>query len=171
MDDDVFEIIQDMNLKFCINKGGYFQSTSHIIKLPCMTKKKRLLLHQLVFIIKTKTEPTSTVDHIDRNKSNNCFFNLRLATVKQQNNNRGKMKSNTSSYIGVCHQHYVDKRRKKNNVYEYWRTQIRKPNNKIETKLFPYTENGKIAAAHYYDTKAREYFGKFAVLNFPDEIV
>lgn len=164
VDDDIFEIIQDMDLKFYVMKNGYFYSTKWI-KLSGMEKKKRLLLHQFVWILKAGTEPTLTVDHEDRNKSNNQYSNLRLATSQQQKHNRGRQKSNTSGYIGVSHQHL--NKRNKTGGNHYWRASIRKPDGKIEAKLFPYTDEGLIASAHWYDSKSIEYFGEFAVLNFP----
>lgn len=169
VDDDVFDVIQQMDLKFCIHKcTGYFYSTSHNIQLPGMIKKKPLQLHRFVWILKTRTEPSLTIDHIDRQPTNNQFSNLRLATKREQVQNQGKRKDNTSGYIGVCHQHRVDKRRKKNNVHDYWIMSIMDQNGKREVKHFPYTEAGKLAAARWYDSKAKQYFGEFhGQLNFP----
>ena len=164
IDDDIFEMIQKMGLKFCINNYGYFQSTVKV-KLPGMNKKKYLLLHRFVWFLKTGIEPTSEIDHIDRDPGNNQFFNLRLASRQQQNQNQGKRKNNTSGYIGVSHYHMNKKR--KNGGNHYWLTQIRSPDGHYEAKYFSFTEAGKIAAAKYYDAKAIEYHGEFAVLNFP----
>ena len=165
VDDDVFETIQEMGLKFSIDKrenNGYFRSTTEI-KLTGMTEKKRLQLHHFVLILKTSEEPAISVDHIDRNPLNNQFENLRLATVKQQNQHKGKRKDNTSGLIGISHHH--DKR---GNGYDYWFTHIQKPDGKQKHKCFPYTPEGKIEAAKFYDKKAREYFGDFCGdLNFP----
>ena len=169
VDDDVFETIKEMNLKFSIQPNGYFRSTAEV-KFPGMMKKKRLLLHQLVWILKTSEEPTSEVDHIDRNKSNNQFENLRLASRREQQQHRGKLKNNTSGYSGVDHYHKVSKYKNKTYENDYWRTSIRNQNGKLKQKYFPYNEAGKRAAGKYYDQKAREYHGEFhGELNFPDE--
>ena len=166
VDDDVFETIKEMRSKFCIMKKGYFISTK-FIQLPGMTEKKRLSLHHFVFTLKTGELPIRSVDHIDRNRANNKFENLRLATRKEQQHNRGKLNNNTSGYIGVCHIH---KANKYNNEYDYWLTQIHNPAGKNEVKTFPFTDDGLIAAATWYDKKAIEYFGEFhGELNFPDE--
>ena len=157
-----------MCLKFCIDKDGYFISTTEI-KLPGMNKKKCLLLHRFVWIIKTGTEPNKTVDHIDIDKFNNQFENLRLATRKEQSQHRGKLKNNTSGYIGVCHQHQVEKRNNKPWSKDYWRARIQNPDGKNEVKIFPYDDEGKIEAAKWYDAKAKQYFGNFAgELNFQE---
>ena len=164
VDDDVFEIIKNMGLKFCIKKDGYWYLTKRI-QLPGMTEKKSLLLHRFIWILKTGELPIRSVDHIDINKSNNQFSNLRLATRKQQSQHQGKQKNNTSGFVGVSFLH--DKR---GNGYDYWRARIHNPNGKNETKSFPCTETGKIAAAKYYDSKAKEYFGEFhGQLNFPED--
>ena len=165
IDDDVFDVIQEMNLKFSIMSDGYWLATSHMIQLPGMNKKKRLLLHVFVYILKTGIEPNKTVDHIDIDKSNNQFGNLRLATRQQQNQHQSKRKNNSTGYIGVSHQHNVNKYNKK---YDYWRAFIYKPDGHREYKIFPYTEAGKLEAVRWRDQKAREYYGDFAVLNFPD---
>ena len=170
VDDDVYETIQKMGLKFCVDKRGYFQLTTEI-RLPCMAKKKCLLLHRLVWILKTGEEPSSEVDHQDRNPANNCFSNLRLATKREQSHNQNKRKNNSSEFIGVDHQHKVNNHYKnKTYEYDYWRARIRKSDGKRETKTFPYTDAGKLEAGRWYDSKAREYRGEFAgELNFPDE--
>ena len=166
VDDDVFETIQEMGLKFSIDKRenkGYFRSTTEI-KLQGMTEKKRLQLHRFVWLLKTREEPTSEVDHIDINPSNNQFSNLRLATRREQQQHRCKMKNNTSGYVGVSYSY--DKR---GNGYDYWFTHIQKPDGKQKHKCFPYNEAGKRAAGKYYDQKVIEYRGKFhGELNFPD---
>ena len=99
VDDDVFETIQKMCLKFYINNKGYFLTTAKV-KLPGTMKKKQLLLHHFVWFLKTNELPSSTVDHIDINQLNNMFSNLRLATMQEQQRHRGKFKSNTSGFIG-----------------------------------------------------------------------
>jgi predicted RNA-binding protein associated with RNAse of E/G family len=42
------------------------------------------------------------VDHIDRDKGNNAWHNLRLADGVQQQGNRGPSSNGTTGYRGVC---------------------------------------------------------------------
>lgn len=168
VDDDIAETIQQMKLKFRIQPNGYFRSTTKI-ELPEMKKRKQLLLHRLVWILKTGEEPMSSLDHIDRNKSNNMFENLRLASRREQQHNQAKRKDNTSGFIGVCHKHNVGKSYK-NGYRDYWYTRIQRPDGHREQKYFQYNDEGLITAAKYYDSKAIEYFGDFCgELNFPDD--
>jgi hypothetical protein len=57
--------------------------------------------HRLAFLYMRNIWPKETVDHINNKRWDNSWNNLRLATYKQNLVNRGRMKSNTSGYVGV----------------------------------------------------------------------
>lgn len=95
-----------------------------------------------------------TVDHIDRNPLNNQYSNLRLATPAQQQQNKGMSSRNTSGFIGV-HLH------RQTGKYRAVISVDKKP---IHLGLFDDSEE----AARVRDRAATEYFGEFAVLNFPN---
>jgi hypothetical protein len=59
------------------------------------------LLHRLVWKLRTGKEPPEFLDHIDGDKSNNAFNNLRPATRTKQKWNSKTHKNNTSGYRGV----------------------------------------------------------------------
>ena len=83
--------------------------------------KQRQLAHRYAWIYVNGDIPKGLqIDHINRNKSDNCISNLRLATIGQNQHNRDKSKNNTSGYKGIV----WDKSRNK------WRAQI-KINNKV----------------------------------------
>jgi hypothetical protein len=95
------------------------------------------------------------VDHVNRNGLDNRRENLRLATKGQNAMNRGKVNKKTSSFKGV---HWSESSRK-------WRAVIYINKKQIHLGLFVCEEE----AARTYDAKARDLFGDFARLNFPDE--
>ena len=69
---------------FSITNKGYYR-----MPLYKNGKQKCHHIHKLVakaFILNPENKPT--VDHIDRNKQNNCVDNLRWATYKEQIANR-----------------------------------------------------------------------------------
>lgn len=44
----------------------------------------------------------SSVDHLDRNKENNCISNLRCVSVSVNNRNMSMMSRNKTGVVGVC---------------------------------------------------------------------
>jgi hypothetical protein len=59
------------------------------------------LQHRVAFLLMTGRWPREQIDHIDLNRSNNSWANLREATNKQNMENRGLQANNTSGYVGV----------------------------------------------------------------------
>jgi hypothetical protein len=94
-------------------------------------------------------------DHWNGNGLDNRRENLRPCNNSQNGANRGKQRNNTSGYKGVF----------ANNGGRQWMA-------KIEVKLqsrYLGSFSTKEAAARAYDIAAKEAFGEFAVLNFPDQ--
>lgn len=85
--------------------AGHFQSDNYI---RITIDGVKILAHRAAYAVMTGVWPTHQVDHIDGNKSNNKWSNLRHATNKLNCANRGKQKRNTSGYKGV----YLTKRGK-----------------------------------------------------------
>jgi hypothetical protein len=95
-----------------------------------------------------------TVDHINGNTLDNRRSNLRFATRSQQNMNKGVPSNNTSGFKGA----YLDKRDQR------WAASIWINGEKKSLGYHDAAED----AARAYDRAARELFGEFASLNFPD---
>lgn len=70
-------------LKPCFDKDGYKKVT-----LSKQGVEKQYFVHRLVATMYVKNlDNKETVDHIDGNKTNNYYLNLRWATHKEQNEN------------------------------------------------------------------------------------
>ena len=93
------------------------------------------------------------VDHLDHDRNNNSVTNLRWVSSQSNNMNRTKAvtKATTSTYKGVS---YVRKR----NV---WEARIKYNNETYRLGYWDVEED----AAHAYNVKAIELFGKYAFLN------
>lgn len=117
--------------------------------------RKRLLLHRVILARKVGRElgRDEYTDHENRNGLDNRRSNLRIATPRQNIMNKGIQKNNHSEFKGV---HREDKK---------WRAQIKVGKKLIVIGLFDEVE----IAAKAYDAMARQYFGEFAFLNFPNE--
>jgi hypothetical protein len=62
------------------------------------------MAHRLIWLYKTGQDPASLqIDHVDGNRSNNCFANLRLATSEENARNRKGHKNSKVKLKGVSY--------------------------------------------------------------------
>lgn len=110
-------------------------------------KGKPWKAHRLVFILHTGSYP-NCIDHINGNKADNRWENLRPATRGQNNQNQSMRSDNTSGFKGV----YYLKRNKK------WAAQVTVDGEQKYLGLYPSEfEAGEVAM------KARQYHhGEYA---------
>ena len=86
------------------SKAGSFNGRSWYVEV----KQKNYQLHRVVWeMINGRIPEGFTIDHIDRNPSNNNLNNLRLATHQQNCSNRGVRRDSKSRIKGV----YWEKRK------------------------------------------------------------
>jgi hypothetical protein len=91
-----FELLKEKIIKPFIDKKSYLG-----IGLSKNGKKKNYRLHRLIaehFITNPENKPT--IDHIDRNISNNSLDNLRWATDKEQCDNK-KIRKDASIILDI----------------------------------------------------------------------
>jgi hypothetical protein len=103
VDDDIYCYLMKHEKTLSLNKSGY----SNI-----MFNGKKQPLHRWIM----NYDGELKVDHIDNNKLNNQRCNLRLATPKQNSQNKGSAKNSSSKYVGIS----FSNRDKK------WKAQIQK---------------------------------------------
>lgn len=114
---------------------------------------KRVYMHQLIL---GSGAPGMEIDHKNCNGLDNRRENLRWATKAQQRANQPARRDSRTGLKGV-------------NLFQgrYWAAHIREGGKQRHLGYFPTAE----AAARAYDNRARELFGEFAYLNFPDQHV
>jgi len=122
-----------------INSHGYYRFTINY---------STYLLHRVIWKLMTGKDTDKFIDHIDGDKLNNKWENLREATPRQNVQNIGKKSHNTTGYKGV---QKVD-----NNT---WKSTIRDNNGKtVSLGFFPTPEDAHKA----YCEAASAYHGEFA---------
>ena len=116
---------------------------------------KRVSSHRVAWFLYYGLWPTGLLDHVNGVKDDNRIINLRDATSLQNQGNRKKTFGCSSKYKGVIW-HKRDQK-------WYSRVSI----NYKDKHLGSYDSEEE--AARVYDKAAREQFGDYACLNFPDE--
>ena len=112
--------------------------------------KKFVRLHRLAFFLQTGETPLE-IDHIDRDRTNNTWQNLRPALRKDNVGNSAPGVANTSGFKGVSY----------NKRGRVWHAQI-----KINGKqTYLGRSRDPLIAARLYDKAAVEHFGEFAYVN------
>lgn len=119
-------------------------------------KGKRYYAHRVIFTMFKGYMP-QFVDHINNDRSDNRIENLREATNKENNRNRGKVVRTSSKYKGVSWR----KDRCK------WSAKI-KMNGKSKSLGCYFSEE---SAALAYNREAVKMFGEFAKLNIIQEVL
>ena len=146
VDDDVFKWASQLKWSLM---SGYVKSQDR-------KRNKLLILHRII----NKTPKWLQTDHINGDKLDNRRCNLRSATSSQNQGNSGPNKKGSSKYKGVRHS-VRDKILKKP-----WMASIHQDGS---LKHLGYYKT-EIEAAHSYDKAALKHFGKYAWLNFAEEV-
>lgn len=150
-----FALVDDENFDD-LNKfkwyAGKFYKKNCVYAIRRDKDGKTILMHREIM----QTAKGMVTDHIDHNGLNNQKINLRVCSHAQNLRNGAKSIKGTSSYRGVSS--------KTVGVHKYYRGRVY-VNGKDIVKNFPYTTEGEIMAAMFYNEQAAKYFGEFANLN------
>lgn len=103
------------------------------------------------------TDPPVVVDHINGDTLDNRKANLRICTQAQNSRNRRKIKAGRSIYKGVMPRP----------EHGSFKARIRIDGKLINLGSYATEKDAALA----YDVAAREHFGEYARLNFPDESI
>ena len=139
-----FAIVDDDDFEW-LSKWKWFVNGRYASR--SINKHQQITMHREIM----HTPDDMETDHINRNGLDNRKENLRICTRSE--NQQNKMKSNSTGFKGV----QVDKRR----GYAYYYAHI----GRKHIGAFPTA----IEAAKAYDAAARELYGSFACVNFPNE--
>lgn len=82
-------------------KAGVLAGTDHYGYIAIIIRKKKYRAHRLAFLYMTGSFPVNQVDHINRNRSDNRWINLRDVTQEINMRNCNLSKANTSGFAGV----------------------------------------------------------------------
>lgn len=146
VDDDDFEYLNQW--KWYCDRKGYACRAGGI-----EIKRNTIRMHREII----KTPKGMLTDHIDRDRLNNCKSNLRICLFSGNSANTGLTKNNTTGYKGIAFM---------GGKVNKWKARI-----KFNCKLYHIgCFKTKEEAAMAYDKKAKELFGEFACLNFPNGV-
>ena len=119
--------------------------------LTVMLDERKCYLHRLAWLYMTGEWPTDEIDHVDQDRSNNAWANLRAASRRENSCNLPVRSDNTTGFKGVS----LDPRRGK------WAAYINSGGRRYSLGYHASPEE----AAAAYDHAAISKFGKFAVTN------
>ncbi len=156
VDDEDYEWLNQWNwsvTKYVFPNGRVKLRADRTVPTVCAdgkTKDVTWLMHRVI----VGARDGELVDHVDGDGLNNRRSNLRKATPTQNGQNRKSNRNSSSRYKGVSW----------NARKEEWIAQIQI--NKKVAYLGHFAD--EIEAARAYDRAAKEHFGEFARLNFPN---
>lgn len=143
-------IVDDEDFAFLSQWKWYYAKGYAVRNIGPTNQQRQLQMHRVVMSI----PKGRNIDHVNGVKLDNRRCNLRIATHPQNRYNSRPFTNSTSPYKGVA---LYRKTRK-------WRALIHYQGRAYHLGYFHSEE----AAARAYDAKAKELFGEFAWLNFPD---
>lgn len=148
VDDQDYLIITSHPFAWCASyKHNNVYARSTII---VGNRRLKISMHRMILGLNDRSV---IVDHIDGNGLNNQRYNLRICTPSQNQQNR-KFVCGQSKFKGVT----------KTRNGQRWKASILINHKRVRIGSFI----SEVDAAKAYDLVAKQHFGEFAKLNFPD---
>lgn len=113
-----------------------------------------VMAHRVIWAMQTNAWPEQDVDHINGDRADNRWANLRAASRSDNNKNRKPIAGKSSPFLGVSFARASGK----------WDARIQSGGRQICLGHFA----SEIDAAKAYDAAARKYHGEFARPNFAE---
>jgi len=167
VDDEDYEKVME-----AIGRGKWYAHNNGSTKDYAMSGDRRKSIHRVVM----DAPKGMVVDHADGNPLDNRKSNLRKCTRSQNSQNKKLRSDSATGFKGVWKKRGIKYTSKKTGETKYY--ELKKPYeayigdpatanpNKRQIKLGTYATPEEAARA--YDEKAKELYGEFAYLNFPD---
>lgn len=156
VDDDDYEWLSAFNWHASGRTRRYAERNSHIEWVDGKRKRVKQYMHRE--ILGLKTGDGKFADHINGNPFDNRKCNLRITDAKGNSQNaRPRKNKTTSKYKGVSSDPNVHTKR--------WRACMNIGGKIVVLGIYSTEED----AARAWDFAARQRFGEFAKLNFPEE--
>jgi hypothetical protein len=135
--------------------GNKHKTQGHIqVRLCIKGVCKVFKAHRICWFIYYGDWPIKDLDHKNNDRSDNRLENLRLATVSENMMNKSKSKGKTSRYKGVS-------RRSRD---ARWKAAATLNYKQVHLGYFDTEEEAALA----YDRCAKQLFGNYAKINFPE---
>lgn len=138
-------VVDDCDFEELNSKKWHYTSSGYAARRS-WPDNKIVLMHRQIM----STPKGMDTDHKNQNKLDNRRDNLRIGTRSQNNMNQTKQRHNTSGFKGVMWQ----------KSKSLWVARV--------GLVYAGKFKNKEDAARAYDKKAKELFGEFAKLNFPE---
>lgn len=89
------------NARYAMRTAGTTGIAKQAAVIAVIINRKRFLAHRIIWKIVCGEDPPFTIDHKNRNPTDNAWLNLRSADLSQQGFNRSIETGNTSGFKGV----------------------------------------------------------------------
>ena len=147
-----FAIVDDEDYDWLIQRKWCVEKNRNTYYCRCRTKTGMVAMHRMIMVPGHDLQ----VDHINHNGLDNRRGNLRICTLAQNLYHKQPQKGSTSRYKGITR-----------NRIGRWQVCIMHKNKSHYLGCYL----SEIFAAAVYYKKAKQLFGEFAYLNFPEALL